>query len=710
MLITELGYFALLAALVLAILQVVLPTIGIVRGHVQWQRLAPSLAWAQFAAMMVSFLALMAGFYYNDFSLVYVAQHSNSLLPWFYKLSATWGGHEGSLLLWMTIMAAWCALVSYFSRGLPLSMRARVLVILAAIQMMMLLMLIFTSSPFTRTLPNLPVDGADLNPLLQDPGLIFHPPMLYMGYVGMAVPFAFCMAALWAGRLDAVWTRWSRPWTLAAWGFLTLGIALGSWWAYYELGWGGWWFWDPVENASLMPWLAGTALLHSLAVTEKRGVFKAWSIMLAIFAFALSLLGTFLVRSGVITSVHSFAADPTRGMAILLILGIVIGAGLLMFALRGWRLTVESHYQLKSRETLLVINNIIILIATLVVLLGTLYPIIADAFKLGQVSVGSPYFNALFVPLTWLLLLAMGMGANIRWKKDSRPFLGIAMVLAVSSGVLAAIVTYYLSRSEPFNVLVTIALSLWVLGWMLVDIKDKSKHAATLWQGIRQQKRSYWGMQLAHVGVLVAAIGVAVTSSLSIERDVAMGIGDSELVKGYEFVLVDFDTVRGSNFDGTQAEFRISRDGNYVTTLFPEKRTYVISMMPMTEAAIDGRLGRDLYVALGEPIADDSGKWAVRIYVKPLVRWIWLGSILMALGALISILDRRYRLKPRAARQRPIASPVASPVASNAAAGNLSNHAVDPVDSVDNVPADLPKVSQAAQTPAVSGGADDRQS
>jgi len=335
MLITELGYFALLAAFILAILQVVLPTVGVMRDHVAWQRLAPSLAWAQFAAMILSFAALMAGFYYNDFSLVYVTQHSNTLLPWYYKLSATWGGHEGSLLLWMTIMATWCALVSYFSRGLPLSMRARVLVILAGVQMMMLAMLIFTSSPFDRTLPNLPVDGADLNPVLQDFGLIIHPPMLYMGYVGMVVPFAFCMAALWEGRLDAVWTRWSRPWALAAWGFLTVGIALGSWWAYYELGWGGWWFWDPVENASLMPWLAGTALLHSLAVTEKRGVFKAWTIMLAIFAFALSLLGTFLVRSGVITSVHSFAADPTRGLVILMILGVIIGGGLLMFAVRG---------------------------------------------------------------------------------------------------------------------------------------------------------------------------------------------------------------------------------------------------------------------------------------------------------------------------------------------------------------------------------------
>lgn len=645
MLITELGYFALLAAFVLAILQVVLPTVGVMRDYVAWQRLAPSLAWAQFAAMIISFSALMAGFYYNDFSLVYVTQHSNTLLPWYYKLSATWGGHEGSLLLWMTIMATWCALVSYFSRGLPLSMRARVLVILAGVQMMMLAMLIFTSSPFDRTLPNLPVDGADLNPVLQDFGLIIHPPMLYMGYVGMVVPFAFCMAALWEGRLDAVWTRWSRPWALAAWGFLTVGIALGSWWAYYELGWGGWWFWDPVENASLMPWLAGTALLHSLGVTEKRGVFKAWTIMLAIFAFALSLLGTFLVRSGVITSVHSFAADPTRGLVILMILGVIIGGGLFMFAIRGWRLTVESQYQLISRESFLVINNVIILISTLVVLLGTLYPIIADSFNLGQVSVGPPYFNALFVPLTWLLLIAMGMGSNIRWKKDSRPLLGVGMVIAVSSLILAAIITYFVSPSAMLNIGVTLAVSFWVLLWMIVDFRDKTKNAPSRLKGLRQLRLSYWGQQTAHIGVIVAVIGVAFTSTLSIERDVALGPNDTIHVQGYDFTVKDFHEVKGSNFDATQAEVEISKDGQVVTTVYPEKRNYIISMMPITEAAIDASLMRDVYVALGEPIAENSNQWAFRIYVKPLIRWIWLGALIMAFGALLSILDNRYRIK-----------------------------------------------------------------
>lgn len=647
MVITELGYFALIAALVLALLQIVLPTVGINKNEIHLQRLAPSLSWAYFIALLFSFIALMAGFYFNDFSLIYVAKHSNSLLPWYYKLSATWGGHEGSLLLWVTILAGWSALVAWFSRGLPLDMRARVLVVLGAIQFMMLTMLIFTSSPFDRTLPNMPVDGADLNPLLQDPGLIFHPPMLYMGYVGMAVPFAFCMAALWAGRLDAVWTRWSRPWALAAWAFLTLGIALGSWWAYYELGWGGWWFWDPVENASLMPWLACTALIHSLAVTEKRGVFKAWTIMLAIFAFALSLLGTFLVRSGVITSVHSFAADPTRGLAILAILGIVIGTGLIAFALRGWRLTVESHYELKSRETLLIINNIVILVATLVVLLGTLYPIIADSFNLGQVSVGPPYFNALFVPLTWLLLLVMGMGSNIRWKRDKRPFLGIATGLFVSCLLLAGIITYLVTKSAEVQIIITGFLCLWVLAWMTFDIKDKTRNAPNLRMGLKRLKPSYWGMQMAHLGVLILALGIGVTSTMSIETDVAMNVGDTKTVGGYEFTLSAFDEVRGQNYDAVQAEIKVTKNDTLVTTLYPQKRNYVVSQMPMTEAGINTTFFRDLYVALGEPINDNdpNSNWAVRIYVKPMISWLWIGAIIMALGSLLSLSDKRYRLK-----------------------------------------------------------------
>ena len=655
MLITELGYFALISALVIAILQVILPAVGVFKHQPAWQRLAGSFAIAQFLATGTSFLCLMYGFYANDFTLIYVANQSNSLLPWYYRLSATWGGHEGSLLLWVTILATWGAAVAVFSRSLPLAMRARVLVIIAFVQMMMLSMVIFVSSPFNRSLPSIPVDGKDLNPLLQDPGLIFHPPMLYMGYVGAVVPFAFAMAALWAGRLDAVWTRWSRPWTLAAWCCLTLGIVFGSMWAYNELGWGGWWFWDPVENASLLPWLGGLALLHSLAVTEKRGVFKAWTIMLAIFTFALSLLGTFLVRSGVITSVHSFAADPTRGLFILVILGVVIGGGLAMFAWRGWRLTQESHYQLKSRETLLVINNIIILVATIVVVIGTLYPMLADALKLGQVSVGAPYFNALFVPLTWLLLLFLAIGPVSRWKKDTRPLLGTGLAILASCFVLAGVLSYFLVSSININIFMSAALCLWVLVWMVIDIKDKTRNARSLGAGLKRLHMGYWGMQLAHLGILLSVMGIAITTSLSIEKDIAMQKNQSVEVQGYQFTMDELKKIRGANFDATQAVVSVRKNNQVVATLYPEKRHYVVSQMPMTEASIQYNPLRDIYMAMGEPILGvnqseaDATKWAVRIYIKPGVRWVWWGGFVLALGAILSMFDKRYRKLPRLA-------------------------------------------------------------
>ena len=655
MLITELGYFALISALVIAILQVILPAVGVFKHQPAWQRLAGSFAIAQFLATGTSFLCLMYGFYANDFTLIYVANQSNSLLPWYYRLSATWGGHEGSLLLWVTILATWGAAVAVFSRSLPLAMRARVLVVISFVQMMMLSMVIFVSSPFNRSLPSIPVDGKDLNPLLQDPGLIFHPPMLYMGYVGAVVPFAFAMAALWAGRLDAVWTRWSRPWTLAAWCCLTLGIVFGSMWAYNELGWGGWWFWDPVENASFMPWLGGVALLHSLAVTEKRGVFKAWTIMLAIFTFALSLLGTFLVRSGVITSVHSFAADPTRGLFILVILGVVIGGGLAMFAWRGWRLTQESHYQLKSRETLLVINNIIILVATIVVVIGTLYPMLADALKLGQVSVGAPYFNALFVPLTWLLLLFLAIGPVSRWKKDTRPLLGTGLAILASCFVLAGVLSYFLVSSININIFMSAALCLWVLVWMVIDIKDKTRNARSLGAGLKRLHMGYWGMQLAHLGILLSVMGIAITTSLSIEKDIAMQKNQSVEVQGYQFTMDELKKIRGANFDATQAVVSVRKNNQVVATLYPEKRHYVVSQMPMTEASIQYNPLRDIYMAMGEPILGDNQseadatKWAVRIYIKPGVRWVWWGGFVLALGAILSMFDKRYRKLPKLA-------------------------------------------------------------
>lgn len=642
----ELGHFLLMTALVIALLQAILPTFGVLRRQLLWQQLAPSLATAQFMALFISLSCLATAFLNNDFSLTYVAGHSNSLLPWYYQLSAVWGGHEGSLLLWVTILAGWCAAVAAFSRGLPLDMRARVLAILGAVQVGMLSFVIFTSSPFEHSLPMLPVDGKDLNPLLQDFGLIVHPPTLYMGYVGLAVPFAFAMAALWAGRLDSAWTRWSRPWTLAAWGFLTVGIGLGSWWAYYELGWGGWWFWDPVENASLMPWLAATALIHSLAVCEKRGVFKAWTVMLAILAFALSLLGTFLVRSGVITSVHSFAADPTRGMFVLTILAVVVGSGLLMFALRGWRLTAESRYALWSRETLLVVNNVILLVATSVVLIGTLYPLIADAFKLGTVSVGAPYFNTLFAPLTWLLLIFMAVAPLTQWKEQRKPIYGALLKMAATSVLVGVGIAVWLSGQTDWMVILTSVLCVWVLGFLLYDIVQKTRNSATRWQGLRRLKPSYWGMQTAHFGLLLLIMGVSLTSHISIERDVALAPKQSVQLQNYEFRFDQIKKIRGANYDSTKAVVSVFKDGQKITTLYPEKRFYIIQRQPMTEVGIHGNFWRDLYVALGEPldVNQPEGAWAVRVYYKPFIRWIWLGALLMALGALLSMFDRRYRL------------------------------------------------------------------
>lgn len=646
----ELGHFFLLTAMVIALLQAILPTIGVLKRQIFWQELAPSLALAQACALLISFGCLAIAFLNNDFSLTYVAGHSNSLMPWYYRVSAVWGGHEGSLLLWVTILGLWCAAVAVFSRGLPLTMRARVLAILGMVQLAMSAFIVSTSSPFKHSLPMLPVDGADLNPLLQDPGLIFHPPMLYMGYVGLAVPFAFCMAALWAGRLDSAWTRWSRPWTQAAWAFLTLGIALGSWWAYYELGWGGWWFWDPVENASFMPWLAAAALMHSLAVCEKRGVFKAWTVMLAILAFALSLLGTFLVRSGVITSVHAFAADPSRGLFILGILITVVGGGLLMFALRGWRLTAESRYGVWSRETLLVINNVILLVATSVVLIGTLYPLIADALKLGQVSVGAPYFNALFAPLTWLLLVFLAMAPVTQWKQHKQPLKGVSVAIALTAVLSGGGLTLLMTGQTDWMVLLTLSLSLWVAGFLAWDIKQKTRHAPTLINGLRRLAPSYWGMQTAHIGLLVLCMGVSLTTHTSIEKDVALSAGQSVTLRDHEFRFEKVENLRGANYDATRATVTVHHQGQQIATLHPEKRLYIVQKRPMTEAAIDGNLLRDLYVALGEPLDANNkdGAWAVRVYYKPYVRWLWLGSLLMALGAFLAMFDKRYRMRKAA--------------------------------------------------------------
>ena len=651
--IAELGHFALVLAFVVALLQSILPLVGVHTGSLPLQRLARSMAPVQFLCLLLSFLGLTWAFSQNDFTLDYVSRQSNTQLPLEYKISSVWGGHEGSLLLWVLVLSLWGAAVSVFGKGLPREMMARVLAIMGMVNVAMMAFVLLTSNPFRRLLPDFPMNGADLNPLLQDPGLIIHPPLLYMGYVGFTVPFAFAMAGLLGGRLDSAWARWSRPWTIAAWSFLTLGIALGSWWAYYELGWGGWWFWDPVENASFMPWLAGTALVHSLAVSEKRGVFKAWTVMLAILAFALSLLGTFLVRSGVLTSVHAFAADPARGMFVLGILVVVIGASLLVFALRAGRLNSESRYQWISREGFLLANNLLLITATTVVFLGTLFPLVADALKLGKISVGPPYFNTLFTPLALVLLLFLGVGPLTRWKRhDLRELTVPLLKIAVASLVLGVGLPLMLAAQVKPLVAATLVLVFWVLLNMLRDIAVKAGTAKQGYlAGLRRLTASYWGMQLAHTGLLVMVVGVALTTAYSVEHDVRLSPGSRVHVEGYGFEWAGVKSVQGPNFTAEQGEVRIYRGDVLLETLFPQKRRYNVRGQVMTEAAIDPGLFRDIYVAMGEPLEGDA--WAVRVYYKPFIRWTWLGALFMVFGGVASISDRRYRMAVRAARPEP---------------------------------------------------------
>ncbi|WP_045158423.1 heme lyase CcmF/NrfE family subunit [Stutzerimonas stutzeri] len=640
--IPELGHLAMILALCLAVVQATLPLIGAWRGDRQWMGLAQPAAWGQFAFLGFSFACLTYAFMVDDFSVAYVAHNSNSALPWYYKFSAVWGAHEGSLLLWAFILAGWTFAVAIFSRQLPEDMLARVLGVMGLISIGFLLFLIVTSNPFERLLPQVPMDGRDLNPLLQDFGLIVHPPMLYMGYVGFSVAFAFAIAALLGGRLDAAWARWSRPWTLVAWAFLGLGIALGSWWAYYELGWGGWWFWDPVENASFMPWLVGTALIHSLAVTEKRGVFKSWTVLLAIAAFSLSLLGTFLVRSGVLTSVHAFATDPERGVFILVFLLMVVGGSLTLFALRAPVVKSQVGFGLWSRETLLLVNNLLLVVATAMILLGTLYPLLLDALSGAKLSVGPPYFNAMFVPLMAALMLTLGVGIMVRWKDTPVNWLlGMLTPVLITSVVLGGLATL-LFGDFNWAVLAVSLLAAWVVIASVRDLLDKTRHKGLL-KGARSLAPSYWGMHLAHLGLAVCAIGVVLTSHQSSERDLRLAPGESLSLGGYEFVFEGAVHHEGPNFTSDKATIRVFDGDKQIATLHPEKRLYTVQQMPMTEAGIDAGFTRDLYVALGEPLGD--GAWAVRVHIKPFVRWIWLGALMMGLGGALAASDRRYRVK-----------------------------------------------------------------
>lgn len=610
---------------------------------------ARPLAWLQLLATSVSLAALGWAFIDHDFSIDYVAHHSNSALPVFYRISAVWGGHEGSLLLWVWMLAAWGAAVALFSRRIPLDIIARALAVLGMVSVGFYLFMLLTSNPFARLLPWFPIDGRDLNPLLQDPGLIFHPPMLYMGYVGFSVAFSFAIAGLLAGRLDPQWARWARPWTTLAWAFLTLGIALGSWWAYYELGWGGWWFWDPVENASFMPWLVGTALIHSLAVSEKRGLFRSWTVLLAIMAFSLSLLGTFLVRSGVLTSVHAFATDPARGTFILFFMTIVVGAALTLFAVRAPLLRSHAGFNSLSRESFLLGNNLLLIIATFVVLLGTLYPLVGEWLDI-RISIGPPYFNLFFVPLTLLLLLLLVPGVMSNWKSQKLPLLLRRLLLAGIAGVAGGVLASRALGGTPLPGTVALILCVYVLVAHIDDIARKALGFRTgLVRGMRRLTRSYYGMCTAHVGLAVTIAGITMVSFHEIERDVRMAPGDTVLVGGYDFEFAELGDRQGANFDAVRAVFHVSRNGKHLRSLYPEKRTYWATRQVMTQVALRPGLLHDLYVALGESLDDNSGAWAVRVYFKPGVRWIWVGALFMAAGGLLTITDRRYRQSSRGA-------------------------------------------------------------
>ncbi|HHH39108.1 MAG TPA: heme lyase CcmF/NrfE family subunit [Sedimenticola sp.] len=647
--IPELGHVALILALCMALVQATLPVIGAHRGIASWVALARPAAIAQLLFMLVSFGCLTWAFLVSDFSVVYVATNSNTMLPTLYKVSGVWGAHEGSLLLWALTLSLWTGAVVLFSRSVPEVMLARVVGVMGMVSVGFLLFMLLTSNPFDR-LPNPPLEGRDLNPLLQDPGLAIHPPMLYMGYVGFSVAFAFAIAAMLGGRLDAAWARWSRPWTNIAWVFLTLGITLGSWWAYYELGWGGWWFWDPVENASFMPWLVGTALIHSLAVTEKRGAFKAWTVLLAIFAFSLSLLGTFLVRSGVLTSVHAFASDPERGVFILIFLGVVIGGSLALYSWRAPQIRSRVKFDLFSRETGLLLNNVILVVTAASVLLGTLYPLILDALGLGKISVGPPYFNSVFIPLTIPLAVLMGIGPLVRWKQDDPwALLRKIRVPALISLVGGIGLPLLLAPRFTWGAALGLVLALWVLLTTLMWLVERGGGRRGLLQNFRHTPRAGLGMMTAHIGVAVFIVGITLTSIYSQEEDVRLAPGESYSLGGYDFRFQGAEHFTGPNYQGDRGVVVITENGVAVATLHPEKRNYR-SGMPMTEAGIDASLARDLFVALGEPLGDE-GAWSVRIYHKPFVRWIWLGGLLMALGGVLAASDRRYYRLARKARE-----------------------------------------------------------
>ncbi len=660
--IPELGHFALIVALLVAIVQAVLPMIGAARRDHALMAVAVPAARAQFALVALAFGCLAWSFVTSDFSVQNVAANSNSQLPLQYRFAATWGSHEGSLLLWSLMLSGWGFAVSLLSRNLPQALRARVLAVMGLIAIGFLLFMLVTSDPFTRLLPP-PAEGRDLNPLLQDPGMVVHPPMLYMGYVGFSVAFAFAIAALIGGRLDASWARWSRPWTTVAWSFLTIGIALGSAWSYYTLGWGGWWFWDPVENASFMPWLAGTALIHSLAVTEKRGAFRSWTVLLAILAFSLSLIGTFLVRSGVLTSVHAFATDPARGVFILGFLAIVIGGSLALYAVRAGAVGAGGGFAPLSRESLLLGNNVLLVTALASVLLGTLYPLMVDALHAGKISVGPPYFDTVFYPLMVPMIFLMGVGPLASWRRAQLPDLRVRLAWAACVAVaLAALIPLAMARWKPL-VALGLLLAAWVAAATASAFLQRLSAAPqrSIVAKLRANAPAWYGMLIAHFGVAVFIVGVTLVKGYEVERDVRLDVGQGVTVGADTYTFRGVAAQEGPNYDALIGTIDVSRGGRHVVTLRPQKRTFHASGEVMTEASIDRGVTGDRYVSLGEPVTarGAAGAWAVRIYLKPFVDWIWFGCMLMALGGFTTIADRRYRmaLRRRAAALVPGAAP-----------------------------------------------------
>jgi cytochrome c-type biogenesis protein CcmF len=643
--IPEIGHFSLILALSLALCQGVLPLLGAHRGDEAMMAVARPAANGQFVFVAIAFACLTWSFLESDFSVLYVANHSQLSLPTMYKVSAVWGAHEGSLLLWVLLLAGWTVLVGRYSSELPESFGARVVGVLGLLSVGFLLFTLLTSNPFERLIPA-PADGADLNPLLQDPGLAIHPPLLYVGYVGFSVAFAFAIAAMISGNLDQTWARWTRPWTTWAWLFLTVGIALGSWWAYYELGWGGWWFWDPVENASFMPWLAGTALIHSLAVTEKRGLFKSWTLLLAIAAFSLSLLGTFLVRSGILISVHAFAVDPERGLFILAFLGIVIGGALTLYAWRAPSLDSEAGFRPLSRETFLLLNNVLLVIATALILGGTLAPLFVELFTGGKISVGPPYFDLAFMIPMLPLVLLIGLGMHTAWRTQaSTPLMQMLKVPAIVAVVLGIAIPLVVYGSGSVLLVIGVIAAVWIMATSLIQpIRSwrREKGAAGMTRGVL-------GMSIAHFGVGMFVLGVAVVSAFAVEADRSLRVGDRVEVAGYDFELRSLRNVQGPNYQALEGEIDVRKDGSFVTQLRPQKRTYLVQQSPMTEAGIDAGWNRDIFVALGDPLGNEA--WSVRLQYKPMIRFIWLGAFVMALGGIVAASDRRYRLTAKAAKK-----------------------------------------------------------